>query len=112
MNAANPPAQYKVGCKVLVRRFSSKSKKKHGKGLVRKMSRVVKGTITHAKASSNQYKVRYQLNGKFEEKWYSVSDITLLTCEDEKNRQGKCKLTPCQGNIITNNWHNRYKEGD
>ena len=76
------------------------------------MSRVVKGTVTHAKASSNQYKVRYQLNGKFEEKWYSVSDITSLTREDEKNRQGKCKLTFCQGNIITNNWHNRYKEGD
>ena len=68
----------------------AKSKKKHGRGLGRRLSRVVKGTITNAKASSNQYKVRYQLNGKFEEKWYSVSDITSLTHEDEK-RQSKRK---------------------
>ena len=89
-NAANPPAQYKVGCEVLVRRFSAKSKKKQGKGLTRKLSRVVKGTVTHAKASRNQYKVRYQLNGKFEEKWFSVSDITSLTREDENKRQMTC----------------------
>jgi hypothetical protein len=91
-NAANPPTQYKIGCEVLVRRFSAKSKKKHGKGLFRKMSRVIKGTITNVKASSNQYKVRCLLNGKFEEKWYSVSDITSLTREDEKKRQRICKF--------------------
>ena len=91
-NTANPPTQYKIGCEVLVRRFSAKSKKKNGKGLVRKMSRVVEGTITDIKATSNQYKVRYLLNGKFEEKWYSVSDITSLTREEEKKRQRRCKL--------------------
>lgn len=91
VNATNPPTQYKIGCEVLVRRFSAKSKKKHGKGLYRKMSRVIKGTIANVKASSNQYKVRCLLNGKFEEKWYSVSDITSLTREDEKKRQGICK---------------------
>ena len=78
---------YTVGCDVLVRRFSSKSKKKYGKGLIRKQSRVVKGTITEAKPASGQYKVRYQLDGHGEEKWYPVSDITSLTHKDVKKRQ-------------------------
>ena len=65
VTAANPPAKYDFGCEVLVKRFSAKSKKKHGKGLARKMSRVVNGTITDANASSHRYKVRYLLNGKF-----------------------------------------------
>ena len=49
-----------------------------------KMSRVVQGTITRAKASRNLYRVRYLLNGKHEEKWYSVNDITSLSRDDEK----------------------------
>ena len=82
-NTANPPTQYKIGCEVLVRRFSTIiSKKKDGKGLARKMSRVVEGTVTDIKATSNQYKVR----------WYSVSDITSLTREEENKRQRRCKL--------------------
>lgn len=89
VTAANPPAKYNVGCEVLVRRFSAKSKMKHGKGLARKMSRVVNGTIIDANASSHRYKVRYLLNGKFEECWYPVGDITSLTREDEKNRKSK-----------------------
>ena len=89
VSAANPPAKYDIGCEVLVRRFSAKSKKKHGKGLARKMSRVVKGTITDSNPSRHLYKVRYQLNGKYEECWYPVGDITSLTREDEKNRKSK-----------------------
>ena len=69
---------------MLVRRFSSKSRKKEGRGLVRRQARVVKGTVIQAKASKNQYKVRYHLNGTFEEKWYAVADVTSVTHEDEK----------------------------
>lgn len=49
--AKHPQARYPVGCEVLVRRFSSKSRKKEGRGLVRRQARVVKGTVIQAKAS-------------------------------------------------------------
>ena len=87
--AKHLPARYHVGCEVLVRRFSSKSQKKEGRGLVRRQVRVVKGTVIQAKASKNQYKVRYNLNGTLEEKWYTVADVTSLTHEDEKKMHGQ-----------------------
>ena len=87
--AKHPPARYHVGCEVLVRRFSSKSRRKEGRGLVRRQVRVVKGTVIQAKASKNQYKVRYNLNGTLEEKWYAVADVTSLTHEDEKKMHGQ-----------------------
>lgn len=91
----HPPARYAVGCDVLVRRFSSKSKKKHGKGFIGKQSRILKGTVIRAKVASGRYKVRYQLNGRYEEKWYPVTEITSLTTEDENKRKskGKCSLS-------------------
>lgn len=91
MVSKHPAAKYSVGCDVLIRRLSSKSKKKCGKGLARKQSRVVQGTIIKAKTASGRYKVRYQFNGRSEIGWYHVSDITSLTTEDEKRRR-------CKGN--------------
>ena len=72
-----------------LRQFSSKSRRKEGRGLVRRQVRVVKGTVIQAKASKNQYKVRYNLNGTLEEKWYAVADVTSLTHEDEKKMHGQ-----------------------
>ena len=82
--AAQPPSVYTVGSEVLVRRFSSKSRKKSaGRGLDKRRLRVVKGTITQVR--SGCYKVRYQFNGQIEEKWFPVTDITSVTYENEKN---------------------------
>lgn len=97
--SANPPAKYAVGSEVLVRRFSERSKKRHGKGLARKMSRVVKGTITDVKQSSHQYKVQYKLNGKLEQTWHSVSDITSLTRQEERSRPSKYTNQFCVNKI-------------
>lgn len=92
--AAQPPSVYTVGSEVLVRRFSSKSRKKSaGRGLDKRRLRVVKGTVTQVR-KSGRYKVRYQFNGQVEEQWFPVTDITSVTYENEKNlkhqSQSKC----------------------
>ena len=101
--ATHSPTVYTVGNEVLVRWFSSTSRKKSDlRGLVKRQSRVVKGTITKKKKCS-QYKVRYQFNGRVEEKWYSVSDITSVTYEKEKIMRSSGNSKYVSAGIINRN---------
>ena len=91
-----PPACYIVGCKNILKKKSS------GKG-IKKQSRVVKGSIMKAKVAEGWYKVRYQLNGHYEEKWHSVTKITSLTTEENtRKRKGKHMLLT---GFIVMNWY-------
>ena len=92
MTAKHLASQYSVGCNVPVRRFSSKSKKKCGKGLERTQSRIVPGEIIDTKSCNSEYKVHYLFNGWHRVGWYHVSDITSVTAEEEKKRHDKGKV--------------------
>jgi hypothetical protein len=59
--ANNPPARYAEGEDVIIRRFSSSSKRKSAKD---KWNRFVKGTIIKYSPKSCSYKVEYTLDGK------------------------------------------------
>ena len=52
-NSKNPPAEYVIGSEVMVRRFSSKCRKRTGTQSASKTSRIVKGTITEINQVSN-----------------------------------------------------------
>ena len=93
--AKNPPAQYKCGDDVIIRRFSSSSKRKSARD---KQQRIVTGRVVRHSNKSGNYKVNYTLDGKQHEEWISVSDLTSLTLQDEKDRHqhspsNKCFLT-------------------
>ena len=79
----NPPTRYKCGDDVIIRRFSSSSKRKSAQD---KQHRIVTGRIVKLSNKSGNYKVNYTLNEKQCEEWISVSDLTSLTIQDEKDR--------------------------
>ena len=81
--ANNPPARYAEGENVIIRRFSSSSKRKSAKD---KWNRFVKGTIIKYSPKSCSYKVEYTLDGKSHAEWFKVSDLTSLTFHEELNR--------------------------
>ena len=59
----NSPALYNIGEKVLVRRFSSKSRKQAGKGPAGRHSRIVEGEVIKRNLKTGRYKVKYNLEG-------------------------------------------------
>lgn len=81
--AKNPPTQYKCGDSVIVRRFSSSTKRKSAK---EKQQRFVTGEILKHNSKSETYKVKYTVDGQKHEEWFSVSDLTSLTLQAEKDR--------------------------
>ena len=84
---SSSPAEYAIGSKVLVRRFSSMSRKKAGKESASKNSRVVQGTITKRSQKAGTYRILYNLKGDQAEQWFKVSDITSLSLEEENTKQ-------------------------
>ena len=56
-SSKHPPAEYAIGSKVLVRRFSSMSRKKAGKESASKNSRVVQGTISKRSQKAGTYRI-------------------------------------------------------
>ena len=78
----NPPNVYDVGAEVLVRRFSSNSRRKADKH-----SRIVAGRITKRNVKLGTYKVMYKLCGK--EVQIKVTDITSLTHDEDKSHDLK-----------------------
>ena len=87
-----PPALYSVGSVVLVKRFTSKSRKNAGTKSASKASQIVEGTITDKNESHSTYKIRYSLSGREIEDWFSVSDITSLTVAEEKKKHTSNKM--------------------
>ena len=75
----NPPAIYNIGEKVLVRRFSSKSRKQAGKGPADRHSRIVEGEVIKRNLKTGRYKVKYNLEGQMFQSWFTVADLTSLT---------------------------------
>ena len=63
-----PPAEYSIGSEVIVRRFSSKSRKAAGR--------------KRAGKDNGMYKVRYLLADDEVEEWFGVSDLTAVTLEE------------------------------
>ena len=80
----NPPNVYDVGAEVLVRRFSSNSRRKADKH-----SRIVAGRITKRNVKLGTYKVMYKLCGKEVQNWFKVTDITSLTHDEDKSHHLK-----------------------
>lgn len=79
----NPPALYKCGDHVIIRRFSSSSKRKSARD---KQHRIVTGRVVQYSSKSGNYKVHYTVGEKQHDEWISVSDLTSLTLQDEKDR--------------------------
>ena len=61
LSSKHPPAEYKVGSEVLVRRFSSKCRKRAGKKSASKATRVLKGRVVDSNLENGTYKVCYFL---------------------------------------------------
>ena len=85
-SSKHPPAEYTIGSEVLVRRFSSKCRKKAGNKSASKATRIVQGTVTDRNVANGTYKIHYKLVDREVDEWVRVSDITSLTLENEKKR--------------------------
>ena len=91
----NPPAEYAIGSEVLVRRFSSNSRKRAGKKSSNKATRIVRGTIVEKNDKNCTYKICYSLFDRQVEEWFHTSDITSLTLEEENKKhvsKGECDI--------------------
>ena len=91
-NSKNPPAEYVIGSEVMVRRFSSKCRKRAGTQSASKTSRIVKGTITEINQKCQTYRILCKLESGHIEEWFKVSDITSLTYEEEKKKHNTTKM--------------------
>ena len=91
-NSKNPPAEYTIGSEVMVRRFSSKCRKRAGTQSASKTSRIVKGTITEINKKCGTYRILCKLESGHIEEWFKVSDITSLTYEEEKTKHNITKM--------------------
>ena len=89
LSSKHPPAEYKVGSEVLVRRFSSKCRKRAGKKSASKATRVLKGRVVDSNLENGTYKVCYFLVDKEVEEWFKVSDLTSMTLEEENKKHGR-----------------------
>ena len=93
-NSKNPPAEYMIGSKVMVRRFGSDCCKRAGTQSASKTSRIVKGTVTEKSQKSQTYRILCKLESGHTKEWFKVSDITSLTYEEQKKKHntttGKC----------------------
>lgn len=87
-----PPAEYSIGSEVIVRRFSSTSRKAAGRKRAGKSSRIITGTILDRNLDNGMYKVRYLLADREVEEWFGVSDLTAVTLEEE-NKKHSCNPT-------------------
>ena len=99
-SSKNPPAEYSVGSEVIVRRFSSKSRKTAGRKRAGKTTRIITGTVLDKKLDNGMYKVRYLLADHEVEEWFGVSDLTAVTLEEE-NKKHSCNPTNTHAEIAT-----------
>ena len=76
----------------MVRRFSSKCRKRAGTQSASKTSRIVKGTITEINKKCRTYPILCKLESGHIEEWFKVSDITSLTYEEEKTKHNITKM--------------------
>ena len=95
-----PPAEYSVGSEVIVRHFSSKSRKTAGRKRAGKTTRIITGTVLDKKLDNGMYKVRYLLADHEVEEWFGVSDLTAVTLEEE-NKKHSCNPTNTHAEIAT-----------
>ena len=85
-SSKHPPAQYAIGSQVLVRRFSSKCRKRAGNKSAGKSTRIVKGTIVDRNLRNGTYKICYFLMDREVDEWFKISNITSLTHEEENKK--------------------------
>ena len=95
-----PPAEYSIGSEVIIRRFSSKSRKAAGRKRAGKSTRIITGTVLDRNLDNGMYKVRYLLADDEVEEWFGVSDLTAVTLEEE-NRKHSCNPTNEHTEIAT-----------
>ena len=88
-SSKHPPAEYSIGSDVIVRRFSSKSRKAAGRKRAGKGSRIITGTVLDRNLDTSMYKVGYLLADREVEEWFGVSDLTAVTLEEE-NKKHSC----------------------
>ena len=91
-SSKHPPAEYSIGSQVIVRRFSSKSRKAAGRKRAGKASRITTGTVLERNLDNNMYKVGYLLADREVEEWFGISDLTAVTLEEE-NKKRSCNST-------------------
>ena len=80
----NPPTKYQCGDSVIVRRFSSSTKRVSAKN---KQRRFVTGEVIKESSKSGNYKVKYVLDGEEHVDLVSVKDLTSTTLQEEKERR-------------------------
>ena len=85
---------------VIIRRFSSKSRKAAGRRRAGKNTRIVTGTVLDRNLDNGMYKVRYLLADHEVVEWFGVSDLTAVTLEEE-NQKHKCNPTNENTEITT-----------
>ena len=83
LKVKNTQAKYNCGNKVIIRRFSSRSRRKSAK---EKQKRFVVGEIIQHSSKNGNYKVKYVLDDQEHKEWFKVTDLTSLTLEEEKCR--------------------------
>ena len=91
-SSKHPPAEYSIGSEVIVRRFSTKSRKAAGRKRAGKASRIIVGTVLDRNLDNGMYKVGYILADCEVEQWFGVSDLTAVTLEEE-NKKHRCNPT-------------------
>ena len=84
-----PPAEYSIGSEVIVRGFSSKSRKAAGRKKAGKTSRIISGTVLERNLDNGMYKVCYLLADHEVEEWFEVSNLTAVTLKEE-NKKHSC----------------------
>ena len=105
-----PPAEYSIGSDVIVRRFSSKSRKAAGRKRAGKTTRIVTGTVLDRNLDNGMYKVHYLLADHEVVEWFGVSDLTAVTL-DEENQKHSCNPTNEHTEIATS-LPNQISDGD
>jgi hypothetical protein len=101
---------YAIGTHVLVRRFSSKCRKRAGNKSASKATRIVKGTVSDRNVRNGTYKIRFCLMDQEMEEWFKVSDWTSLTLEENKKHMaGVDQWTIIQHSATAQPLHSSWK---
>ena len=85
----DPPSKYHIGETVRVKVIKQTAAKKTGKKLTLKTH--TEGEIIKTDHDKDRYNIKYidPKSGTMVKKWFSVSDVTSLTLDEEANRQKK-----------------------
>lgn len=101
--AKESPTLYKVGDEVLVQVDSKKCNKVKGKGVTKPWCYT--GKVVDCKTKINKYKVSTMVDSKEIVEWFSVTKLTSVTREQEKQRDkntnGKCSVDTISPSVFS-----------